>query len=56
MNPIEIEDRLEEIASKMRAMRPPLNHKPDAFHEDKSELLHEIAKLREDVRTGVRIV
>jgi hypothetical protein len=55
MTQLEIEDRLEDIASKVRSMRPPLNQRPEAWHEDKSELLSEITKLRESVRVGVRI-
>lgn len=54
ITPLEIEDALESIASLARNLRPPLNNKPDAFHEDKSELVNEIAKLRESVRTGIR--
>jgi hypothetical protein len=55
ITPLELEDALENIASLARNLRPPLNNKPDAFHEDKSELVGEIARLRDSVRAGVRV-
>jgi hypothetical protein len=52
---LELDDALEAIATDARRLRPPLNEKPEAFHEDKSELVDKIAKLRDQVRSGVRV-
>lgn len=44
-------DRLKDIAERLRMLRPE-SHNPDKYHEDKSELLRDIGRLRADIRSG----
>lgn len=49
-----IYDALGEIVLLASKLRGPQSHNPNAFHEDKSDLINAIGKLREGVRLGVR--
>jgi hypothetical protein len=44
-------DRLKDIAERLRLLRPE-GHDPNKYHEDKSELLRDIGRLRADIRSG----
>lgn len=49
---IEIYDRLASIAVRLGHLKPS-SSRPEQYHEDKSELLRDIGRLREGVRLGV---
>jgi hypothetical protein len=53
MTQIEISDRLSSIAVRLGYLRPE-SRNPERYHEEKSELLRDIGKLREAVRLGTR--
>ncbi len=53
LNQVEIRDRLEEIAEKLRVLRPE-GRDPERYHVDKDQILRDIGKLKEAVRLGVR--
>lgn len=46
----EIAAELASVKEQARRLRPPLNMRPDAFHEDKSELVRAIERLEDAVR------
>lgn len=46
----EIADIIAAIKEEARRLRPPLNMRPDAFHEDKSDLVRHIERLEDAVR------
>lgn len=43
---------LNDLADRAGRLRPPMNNKPEAFHEDRSELRRDLLKLAEAVRSG----
>jgi hypothetical protein len=43
---------LDRLAGAIARMRPPQNHRPEAFHEDRSELAAQARRLAERCRTG----
>lgn len=43
--------RLHDLASRARRLTPPLNHKPEAFHEARSELARDLDILAESLTT-----
>lgn len=43
---------LHDLGSRARRLRPPMNSKPEAFHEDRSELARDLDLLAECVRGG----
>jgi hypothetical protein len=53
MTSIEIDDKLSDIAQRLGWLRPE-GRDPHKYHEDKSELLRDIGRLRESVRLGWR--
>lgn len=53
LNQIEICDRLGEIGVRLGWLKPS-SHNPHQYHEQKSELLRDIGKLRQQVRLGTR--
>lgn len=55
MSRVEIAGSIAEIKEQARRLRPPLNQKPDAFHEDKSELVRAIERLEDAVRQNRQI-
>jgi hypothetical protein len=46
----EIADAVAEFKDMARRIRPPLNMQPNAFHEDKSELVRAAARLEDAIR------
>jgi hypothetical protein len=46
----EIADAIASLKDNIRRMRPPMNSKPDAFHEDKSDLVQQAIALEEAIR------
>lgn len=46
----EIARTLASIKEQARRLRPPMNSKPDAFHEDKSDLVRAVERLEDAVR------
>lgn len=46
----EIAERLAAIRDQARSLRPPQNRNPEAWHEDKSELVRAIERLEDDLR------
>lgn len=46
----EIQRRVAELMEQARRMRPPMNHDPERFHIEKSELVHGLQSLEEDLR------
>lgn len=46
----EIAEAVADIKRMARRLRPPLNTRPDAFHEDKSELVRAAERLEDAVR------
>lgn len=46
----QIADAVASLKENIRRMRPPMNGKPDAFHEDKSDLVRQAIKIEEAVR------
>ncbi len=44
--------RLDKIGDDLRRLSPH-SHNPEKYHEDKSELLRDIGRLRADVRQGI---
>jgi hypothetical protein len=54
MTPAEIDNDLSDIALRLGYLRPS-SHRPEQFHEEKSELLRDLGKLRENIRLGVRV-
>jgi hypothetical protein len=52
MTPIEIEAKLGNIALRLGHLNLS-HHDPEHFHVEKSELLREIGRLRENIRLGV---
>jgi hypothetical protein len=53
MTTIEIYDTLGDIAQRLGWLKPE-SRNPEKYHEDKSELLRDIGRLRENVRLGTR--
>lgn len=43
---------LDALAQAIARMRPPQNHKPDAFHEDRSELASRARSIAARLRSG----
>ena len=54
MTPNDIADRLDVLASRVRRLLPPSASNPHRFHEDISELAHEIAQMAKAVAPGRR--
>lgn len=50
MTRAEIADAIANIKDHARKLRPPENHNPERFHEDKSELVREAERLEDAVR------
>ena len=50
---MEIYDSLGAIAERLGWLKPS-SHRPEKYHEDKSELLRDIGRLKEAVRLGTR--
>jgi hypothetical protein len=50
MSRAEIANAIASLKVNIRRMRPPENHNPDRFHEDKSELVQQAIALEEAVR------
>lgn len=50
MNRTEIAAAVAELKEQARRMRPPLNMQPNAFHEDKSELVRAAERLEDAIR------
>lgn len=46
----EIAAAIASLKENIRRMRPPMNARPDAFHEDKSELVQQAIRLEDAVR------
>lgn len=44
--------RIVEIKEQARRMRPPMSHRPESWHEEKSDLLHALEMLEADLRGG----
>jgi hypothetical protein len=54
VTPNDIADRLDVLASRVRRLLPPSASNPHRFHEDISELAHEIAQMAKAVAPGRR--
>lgn len=52
MTPMEIYDKLVDIGERLAKLKP-MSSDPERYHVDKSELLRDLSKLRQDVRLGV---
>ena len=44
----------ERVTQLAERMRPPLNHEPTAFHEDKSDLVNACRQLRDAAKSGIK--
>lgn len=47
-----IADELDALARAINNMRPPQNHRPEAFHEDRSELASKARSIAARLRSG----
>jgi hypothetical protein len=54
MSPAEIDKDLGDIAMRLGYLKPS-SHDPESYHIEKSELLRDLGKLRENIRLGVRV-
>ena len=53
MNAAELARSLRAIASRVRRLSPPLSHYPERFHEERSEIAHDLAKMAEALAPAV---
>jgi hypothetical protein len=54
VNSRQISLELDELAERVSRIRPPSSRNPHLFHEDRSEVAHDIRKVAEWLRTGLR--
>ncbi len=49
MTPEDVAAELDVLASRVRSMSPPLVRQPERFHEERSEIAHDLAELAREV-------